>query len=54
MNRAAVVIGVNKTTTISGISLSEANAATGETFTVPPPGHKVLDRIRGNLARYFP
>jgi phosphoribosylaminoimidazole-succinocarboxamide synthase len=27
---------------------------TGETFTVPPPGQKVLDRIRGNLRAYFP
>jgi phosphoribosylaminoimidazole-succinocarboxamide synthase len=26
---------------------------TGETFSVPPPGQKVLDRIRANLARYF-
>jgi phosphoribosylaminoimidazole-succinocarboxamide synthase len=26
---------------------------TGETFAVPPPGQKVLDRIRANLARYF-
>jgi phosphoribosylaminoimidazole-succinocarboxamide synthase len=26
---------------------------TGETFTLPPPGEKVLDRIRANLARYF-
>ena len=27
---------------------------TGETFTLPAPGQKVLDRIRNNLARYFP
>ena len=27
---------------------------TGETFTVPPPGQKVLDRIRGNLRPYYP
>ncbi len=27
---------------------------TGETFTLPPPGQKVLDRIRANLAAYFP
>jgi phosphoribosylaminoimidazole-succinocarboxamide synthase len=26
---------------------------TGETFAVPPPGQKVLDRIRANLTRYF-
>ena len=26
---------------------------TGGTFAVPPPGQKVLDRIRANLARYF-
>lgn len=26
---------------------------TGETLTVPPPGQKVLDRIRGNLRAYF-
>jgi phosphoribosylaminoimidazole-succinocarboxamide synthase len=26
---------------------------TGETFTVPPPGEPVLDRIRRNLRRYF-
>ena len=26
---------------------------TGESFTVPPKGQKVLDRIRANLARYF-
>jgi phosphoribosylaminoimidazole-succinocarboxamide synthase len=26
---------------------------TGESFTVPPTGQKVLDRIRGNLLRYF-
>ena len=26
---------------------------TGQTFAVPPPGQKVLDRIRANLARYF-
>jgi phosphoribosylaminoimidazole-succinocarboxamide synthase len=26
---------------------------TGETFTLPPPGQPVLDRIRRNLARYF-
>jgi len=27
---------------------------TGETFSVPPPGQNVLDRIRANLAAYFP
>jgi phosphoribosylaminoimidazole-succinocarboxamide synthase len=27
---------------------------TGEGFAVPPPGQKVLDRIRDNLAGYFP
>jgi phosphoribosylaminoimidazole-succinocarboxamide synthase len=27
---------------------------TGETFVVPPEGQKVLERIRGNLRRYFP
>jgi phosphoribosylaminoimidazole-succinocarboxamide synthase len=26
---------------------------TGESFTVAPPGQKVLERIRGNLARYL-
>jgi phosphoribosylaminoimidazole-succinocarboxamide synthase len=26
---------------------------TGETFALPPPGHKVLDRIRNNLKQYF-
>jgi phosphoribosylaminoimidazole-succinocarboxamide synthase len=26
---------------------------TGESFTLPPPGQPVLDRIRSNLARYF-
>ena len=26
---------------------------TGQTFAVPPPGQKVLDRIRANLAQYF-
>ena len=26
---------------------------TGESFTVPSPGQKVLERIRGNLARYL-
>jgi phosphoribosylaminoimidazole-succinocarboxamide synthase len=26
---------------------------TGETFAVPPPGEKVLDRIRANLQKYF-
>jgi len=26
---------------------------TGERFTVPPPGQKVLDRIRANLKKYF-
>jgi phosphoribosylaminoimidazole-succinocarboxamide synthase len=26
---------------------------TGEPFAVPPPGQKVLDRIRANLKRYF-
>ncbi len=26
---------------------------TGEAFVVPPPGQKVLDRIRANLTRYF-
>jgi phosphoribosylaminoimidazole-succinocarboxamide synthase len=26
---------------------------TGQHFTVPPPGQKVLERIRANLARYF-
>jgi len=26
---------------------------TGGSFTLPPPGQKVLDRIRGNLQRYF-
>jgi phosphoribosylaminoimidazole-succinocarboxamide synthase len=26
---------------------------TGADFTVPPPGTRVLDRIRGNLQRYF-
>jgi phosphoribosylaminoimidazole-succinocarboxamide synthase len=26
---------------------------TGESFTVPPPGQKTLDRIRGNLAAYL-
>jgi len=26
---------------------------TGDTFAVPSPGQKVLDRIRANLARYF-
>ena len=26
---------------------------TGETFIVPPRGQKVLERIRGNLRRYF-
>jgi phosphoribosylaminoimidazole-succinocarboxamide synthase len=26
---------------------------TGETFTLPPPGQRVLERIRANLARYF-
>jgi phosphoribosylaminoimidazole-succinocarboxamide synthase len=27
---------------------------TGETFTLPPPGQRVLDRIRGHLRAYFP
>jgi phosphoribosylaminoimidazole-succinocarboxamide synthase len=26
---------------------------TGESFTVPPPGRPVLERIRGNLKKYF-
>jgi phosphoribosylaminoimidazole-succinocarboxamide synthase len=26
---------------------------TGNSFTVPPPGAPVLERIRANLARYF-
>ncbi len=27
---------------------------TGESFAMPPPGQKVLDRIRANLRPYFP
>jgi phosphoribosylaminoimidazole-succinocarboxamide synthase len=27
---------------------------TGQNFTVPPPGRPVIERIRGNLQRYFP